>query len=86
MNEEEILKLLKLTIGETNPHGSHGVDMDVVHPNIKLLGNVATELVSQLHGLAKAYEDRPESSIQACGKEARYWIDFIKQEVLDVKQ
>ncbi|MGM0168264.1 hypothetical protein IGI39_004020 [Enterococcus sp. AZ135] len=82
MNEEEILKLLKLTIGDTVPHGSHGIDMEKIQPNIQLLGNVATELVSQLEGLAKAYEDRQENSIQACGKEARYWIDFIKSEVL----
>lgn len=81
MNEEEILKLLKLTIGDTVPHGSHGIDTEKIQPNIKLLGNVATGLVSQLEGLAKAYEGRQENSIQACGKEARYWIDFIKSEV-----
>ncbi|WP_427814308.1 hypothetical protein ACQKTA_04265 [Enterococcus sp. 22-H-5-01] len=84
MNEEEILKLLKLTIGGTTPHGSHGIDMDEIQPNIKLLGSVATELVCQLERIANAYEDRQENSIQACGKEARYWIDFIEKEVLGV--
>lgn len=84
MTEEEILKLLALTIGDTNPHGSHGIDMEKIVPNIKLLGNIATELVSQLEQIAIAFEDRPESSIQACGKEARYWVDFIKTEVVEV--
>lgn len=86
MNEEEILKLMNLMIGDTAPHGDHGFDMDRIVPNIDLLGRVTVELVSQLESLARAFEGRTESSIKACGKKARYWADFIETEILEVSE
>lgn len=83
MNVDETLKLLNIIIGDTAPHGSHGVDMDTVLPNIKQLGTVATELISELNSIAVNFENRHEASIQACGKEARYWIEFVKTEILE---
>lgn len=83
MTTEEILKLIDLLIGKRSPHGEHGIDMDVIRPNISILGEVTAELISQLQRIATNYEGRVELSIQACGKEARYWIEFIKDEVLE---
>ncbi|MEG0619186.1 MAG: hypothetical protein RR557_07805 [Bacilli bacterium] len=84
MREKEILILLDLIIGQTSATGSHGTDMDKVVHNVEKLGQVTTELVSKLQEIATSWENREESSIKAVGKKARYWVDFIEVEVLDV--
>lgn len=86
MTEEEILKVIDLLIGERKPHGSHGIDMDKIVPNVDLLGSIATELMLELNWTAIDFENRPESSIKAVGEKARYWIDFIEVEILGTKK
>lgn len=80
--EQEILKVVRLMIGNTSATGSHGEDMDNRVPNVKLLGNVAFELVSELAGIAYSWENRDEYSVKAVGVAARTSIDFIKNEIL----
>lgn len=84
MTEEEILKLVHILIGETRAYGSHDIDMEKIVPNVEKLGQVTTELVSKLQEIATSWENREESSIKAVGQKARYWVDFIEVEVLDV--
>ena len=86
MTEEEILKVINLLIGERKPYGSHSIDMDKIVPNVDLLGRIVTELIGELNWTATDFESRPESSIQAVGKKARYWIDFIEVEILETKK
>jgi len=86
MSEDEILKLIKILIGSTSATGSHGDDMDRIVPNVNKLGSIAVDLVSSLYLIADAWENRQEASIQAVGKKARYWLDFIEYEVLEVKK
>lgn len=86
MSEDEILKLIKILIGSTSATGSHGEDMDHIVPNVNKLGSIAVDLVSSLYLIADAWENRQEASIQAVGKKARYWLDFIEYEVLEVKK
>lgn len=86
MSEDEILKLIKILIGSTSATGSHGEDMDRIVPNVNKLGSIAVDLVSSLYLIADAWENRQEASIQAVGKKARYWLDFIEYEVLEVKK
>lgn len=82
MSEDEILKLVQILIGSTSATGSHGEDMDRIVPNVNKLGIIAVELISSLRTIADAWENRQEASIQAVGKKARYWINFIETEVL----
>lgn len=86
MSEEEILKLVNISIGKTSATGSHGTDIDERVPNVEKLGQVTTELVCQLQRVATSWETRDESSIKTVGKEARKWIDFIEVEVLETKK
>ena len=86
MTEEEILKVINLLIGERKPHGSHCIDMDKIVSNVDLLGRIATELIDELNWTAIDCENRPECSIQAVGKKARYWVDFIEDEILGTKK
>lgn len=86
MTEEEVLKVINLLIGDRQPHGSHGIDMDKIVPNVDLLGRITTDLVSELRLIANDFESRPECSIQAVGKKARYWVDFIEVEILETKK
>ncbi len=86
MTEEEILKVINVLIGERRPYGSHGIDMDKIVLNVDLLGRIVTELIDELNWTAIDFENRPESSIQAVGKKARYWIDFIEVEILGTKK
>ena len=86
MTEEEILKVIDSLIGDRQPHGSHGIDMDKIVPNVDMLGRIAVELISELSLTASSFENRPEDSIQAVGKKARYWIDFIEVEILETKK
>ena len=86
MTEEEILKVIDLLIGDRQPLGSHGIDMDKIVPNVDILGRIAVELISELSMTASDFENRPEDSIQAVGKKARHWIDFIEVEILETKK
>lgn len=86
MSEDEILKLVQILIGSTSATGSHGEDMNRIVPNVNKLGIIAVELISSLRTIADAWENRQEASIQAVGKKARYWINFIETEVLETKK
>lgn len=80
--EQEILKVVRLMVGNTSATGSHGEDMNNRVPNVKLLGNVAIELVSELSCIAYNWEDRHEYSMKAVGVVARENVNFIKDEIL----
>lgn len=86
MDDKEILKLVKILVGEIRAYGSHGIDMNKIVPNVEKLGLITNELVYQLQEIALDFENRDESSIKAVGKEARKWIDCIENEVLWTKK